>query len=58
MIAVKNTRGDLSKADDNLYIYLGGNHFQQNNRIIATINKVISKQDYKQDYTEIFTILL
>ena len=44
MIAVKNTSGDLpeSKADDNLYIYLSGNHFQQNNRIITTINKVIS----------------
>ena len=44
MIAVKNTSGDLpeSKVDDNLYIYLSGNHFQQNNRIITTINKVIS----------------
>ena len=44
MIAVKNANGDLpeSKVDDNLYIYLSGNHFQQNNRIITTINKVIS----------------
>ena len=44
MIAVKNASGDLpeSKVDDNLYIYLSGNHFQQNNRIITTINKVIS----------------
>ena len=44
MIAVKNTGGDLpeSKVDDKLYIYLSGNHFQQNNRIITTINKVIS----------------
>ena len=44
MIAVKNTSGDLpeSKVDDNLYIYLSGNHFPQNNRIITTINKVIS----------------
>ena len=44
MIAVKNTGEDLpeSKVDDNLYIYLGGSHFQQNNRIITTINKVIS----------------
>ena len=44
MIAVKNASGDLpkSKVDDDLYIYLSGNHFQQNDRIIATINKVIS----------------
>ena len=44
MIALKTTSGDLpeSKVDDNLYIYLSGNHFQQNNRIITTINKVIS----------------
>ena len=44
MIAVKNASGDLpkSKVDDDLYIYLSGNHFQQNNRIITTINKVIS----------------
>ena len=44
MIPVKNTSGDLpeSKVDDNLCIYLSGNHFQQNNRIITTINKVIS----------------
>ena len=44
MIAVKNAGGDLpeAKIDDNLYMYLNGNHFQQNNRIITTINKVIS----------------
>ena len=44
MIALKSTSGDLpeSKVDDNLYIYLSGNHFQRNNRIITTINKVIS----------------
>ena len=44
MIAVTNASGDLpeSKVDDDLYIYLSGNHFQQNNRIITTINKVIS----------------
>ena len=44
MIAVKNASGDLpeAKVDDDLYIYLSGNHFQQNNRIITTINKVIS----------------
>ena len=44
MIAVKNASGDLpeSKDDDDLYIYLSGNHFQQNNKIITTINKVIS----------------
>ena len=44
MIAVKNASGDLpeAKIDDDLYIYLRGNHFQQNNRIITTINKVIS----------------
>ena len=44
MIAVKNASGDLpeSKVDDDLYIYLSGNHFQQNNRIITAINKVIS----------------
>ena len=44
MIAVKNASGDLPEAkfDDNLYIYLSGNHFQQNNIIITTINKVIS----------------
>ena len=44
MIALKNTSRDLpeSKVDDNLYIYLSGNHFQQNNRIITTINNVIS----------------
>ena len=44
MIAVKNASGDLpeAKIDDDLYIYLSGNHFQQNNRIITTINKVIS----------------
>ena len=44
MIAVKNASGDLpeSKIDDDLYVYLSGNHFQQNNRIITTINKVIS----------------
>ena len=44
MIAIKNVSGDLpeSKVDDDLYIYLCGNHFQQNNRIITTINKVIS----------------
>ena len=44
MIAVKNASGDLpeSKVDDDLYIYLSGNHFQQNNRIITTINEVIS----------------
>ena len=44
MIAVKNASRDLPEAkfDDNLYIYLSGNHFQQNKRIISTINKVIS----------------
>ena len=44
MIAVKNASGDLTetKIDDNLYLYLSGNHFQQNNRIITTINTVIS----------------
>ena len=44
MIAVKNASGDLpeAKIDDDLHIYLSGNHFQQNNRIITTINKVIS----------------
>ena len=44
MIAVKNDSGDLpeSKVDDDLYIYLSGNRFQQNNRIITTINKVVS----------------
>ena len=44
MMAVKNASGDLpeSKVDDDLYIYLSGNHFQQNNKIITTINKVIS----------------
>ena len=44
IIAVKNASGDLpeAKIDDDLYIYLSGNHFQQNNRIITTINKVIS----------------
>ena len=44
MIAIKNVSGDLpeSKVEDDLYIYLCGNHFQQNNRIITTINKVIS----------------
>ena len=44
MIAVKNASGDLPEAkfDDNLYMYLSGNHFQQNNRIITTINTVIS----------------
>ena len=44
MIAVKNASGDLpeSKVDDDLYVYLSGNHFQQNNKIITTINKVIS----------------
>ena len=44
MIAVKNASGDLpeSKVDDDLFVYLSGNHFQQNNRIITTINKAIS----------------
>ena len=44
MITVKNASGDLpeAKVNDDLYIYLSGNHFQQNNRIITTINKVIS----------------
>ena len=44
MIAVKNASRDLleSKVEDDLYIYLSGNHFQQNNRIITTISKVIS----------------
>ena len=44
MIAVKNATGDLpeSKVDDDLYVYLSGNHFQQNNKIITTINKVTS----------------
>ena len=44
MIAVKNASGDLpeSKVDDDLYVYLSGNHFQQNNKITTTINKVIS----------------
>ena len=44
MIAVKNASGDLpeAKVDDDLYVYLSGNHFQQNNRIITTINKAIS----------------
>ena len=44
MIAVENASGDLpeAKIDDDLYIYLSVNHFQQNNRIITTINKVIS----------------
>ena len=44
MIVVKNASGDLpeSKIDDDLCIYLSGNHFQQNNRMIITINKVIS----------------
>ena len=40
MIAVKNASGDLpeSKIDDDLYIYLSGNHFQQNNRMINDYN--------------------
>ena len=44
MIAVKNASGDLpgSEVDVDLYIYLSGNHFQQNNKIITAINKVIS----------------
>ena len=44
MIAVKNASGDLpeAKLDHNLYMYLSGNHFQQNNRINTTINTVIS----------------
>ena len=44
MIAVKDASGDLpeAKIDDDLYIYLSGNYFQQNNTIITTINKVIS----------------
>ena len=44
MIAVKNTSVDLpeSKVDDDLYVYLSGSHFQQNNKIIKTINTVIS----------------
>ena len=44
MIAVKNASGDLpeAKVADDLCIYLSGNHFQQNNRIITIINKVIS----------------
>ena len=44
MIALKNVSGDLpeTKFDDNLYMYLSGNHFQQNNKIITTISKVIS----------------
>ena len=43
-IAVKNASGDLpeAKIDGELYIYLSGNYFQQNNRIITTINSVIS----------------
>ena len=44
MIAVKNASGDLpeEKFDDNLYMYLSANHFQQNNKIITTINTVIN----------------
>ena len=44
MIAVKNASRELPEAkfDDNLYMYLKGNHFQQNNKIITTINTVIS----------------
>ena len=44
MIVVKNASGDLpeSNVDDDLYVYLSGSHFQQNNKIIKTINTVIS----------------
>ena len=44
MIALKNASGDLPEAkfDDNLYMYISGNDFQQNNKIITTISKVIS----------------
>ena len=43
MIAVKNASGDLPdlKSDDNIYVYLSGNHFQQNKAEILS-NIIIS----------------
>ena len=41
---VEDTKTNLPelKSDGRMYVYLQGNHFQQNNRVITNINKVIS----------------
>ena len=44
MKGVEDTKTNLPelKNDERTYVYLQGNHFQQNNRVITNINKVIS----------------
>ena len=63
MIAVKNVCGDLPelKADDGLYVYLSGNHFQQNiadalNNIIISIYCVYKLDPISSSRDDTFTV--
>ena len=63
MIAVKNASGDLPKLNicDDLYIYLSGNHFQQNkadifNNIIINIYCVYKLNPISSSRDNTFTI--
>ena len=63
MIAVKNASGDLAdlKSDDNIYVYLSGNHFQQNkadiiNNIIISIYCVYKLDPISSGRDNTFTV--
>ena len=51
MIAVKNASGDLPelKFYDDLYVYLSGNHFQQNKADMSNNNMINIYCAYKLD---------
>ena len=45
MNGIKNTKNEMPilKNDDRLYVYLQGNHFQQNNLLTSSNDHVITK---------------
>ena len=56
MKSIESTRKEMPilKNDERLYVYLQGNHFQQNNVLTSNNDHVVNNQTYWFYYTKCF----